>query len=989
MQLMAVRCWFADAQPVSPPATIRIGALLAYNSTIGKAVRPALELAVRDINNSSLLGDSQLVLHLGNSNCSAFQGAATASNLLKDEVVAILGPQTSVVSHFVSHMATVTQVPLVSFSATDPSLSEEQYFYFVRVTHSDDVQMQAIAGIIQHYGWREVTALYIDDDFGNNGINSLLDALQSMGPNTVRKSNLSPTITSEEISTLLTKLSEMESRVFVVHVEPKLGRELFIMAQRLQMMSQGYVWIVTEAMTSVMNDLSTDPKFSQALQGVIGTRSHIPGSSLLQDYKDRWVELHGNDSSVGPAQMNNVYAWYAYDAMWTVANGIRIFLDAGGATTFVDPPARPSDAGGESELASLKVFRDGKLLLDSILDQQFTGLTGPVQLDERNDLMGSSFDVVNMVGEGLRVVGYWSNATGCLPFAPALNTTSMLNENSSQSQLQTVIWPGGGVDVPKGWVVPKIGRPLVIGVPNRVGYKEFVESSVDSNNRTAFRGFCIDVFQQALSNLPYAVSYYFTSFGDGNSTPSYDALVDEIAEKKFDAVVGDVTITTKRSMSVDFTQPFTTSGLVVVVPVKQSNANYAWAFLRPFTPLMWLTTGAFFFFTGLVVWFLEHKKNRDFRGRPKKQVVTTLWFVFMTLFFSQNERVNSTLGRAVLVIWLFVVLIIISSYTASLTSFLTVQQLLPTIQGISSLVSSNVPIGYQTGSFVRDYLLQLNVAPDRLVALNTLDEYTAALTKGAGRGGVGAIVDELPYVQSFLSTECAFTIAGQEFTKSGWGFAFPKGSQLAIDFSTAILKLAENGELQRIHDLWVNTNTCSNRNVQTDSMELGVNTFWGLFLITGLASLFCCLVYWTRMIIRHRRVFRERKLDGSERQMSRLEASKSFMKSLVTFIEEEETPTKRIRSSQRRKKSKEWLSSPEQISPSSSMPNDSKRVSRSPERSNDGSVSKKLEIQSTMVVSENGTMPPEHNESPATDATRDIREEQDSPNYHQTVSQPT
>lgn len=87
------------------------------------------------------------------------------------------------------------------------------------------------------------------------------------------------------------------------------------------------------------------------------------------------------------------------------------------------------------------------------------------------------------------------------------------------------------MDVPKGWVVPKIGRPLVIGVPNRVGYKEFVESSVDSNNRTAFRGFCIDVFQQALSNLPYAVSYYFTSFGDGNSTPSYDALVDEIAEK--------------------------------------------------------------------------------------------------------------------------------------------------------------------------------------------------------------------------------------------------------------------------------------------------------------------------------------------------------------------------------------------------------------------------------------------------------------------------
>lgn len=131
---------------------------------------------------------------------------------------------------------------------------------------------------------------------------------------------------------------------------------------------------------------------------------------------------------------------------------------------------------------------------------------------------------------------------------------------------------------------------------------------------------------------------------------------------------------------------------------------------------------------------------------------------------------NSTLGRAVLVIWLFVVLIIISSYTASLTSILTVQQLMPTIQGISTLLSSNVPIGYQTGSFVREYLMQLNVAQSRLVALDTMVDYAAALSKGPYQGGVGAIVDELPYVQLFLSSECDFTIAGQEFTKSGWGF---------------------------------------------------------------------------------------------------------------------------------------------------------------------------------------------------------------------------
>lgn len=93
----------------------------------------------------------------------------------------------------------------------------------------------------------------------------------------------------------------------------------------------------------------------------------------------------------------------------------------------------------------------------------------------------------------------------------------------------------------------------------------------------------------------------------------------------YDAVVGDVTITTKRMQKVDFTQPYTESGLVVVVPIKDTHSSYAWAFLRPFNPAMWLTTLAFFVFTGVVVWLLEHKKNRDFRGQPKKQIVTVLW----------------------------------------------------------------------------------------------------------------------------------------------------------------------------------------------------------------------------------------------------------------------------------------------------------------------------------------------------------------------------
>lgn len=113
------------------------------------------------------------------------------------------------------------------------------------------------------------------------------------------------------------------------------------------------------------------------------------------------------------------------------------------------------------------------------------------------------------------------------------------------------------------------------------------------------------------------------------------------------------------------------------------------------------------------------------------------------------------------------VLIITSSYSASLTSILTVQQLSTTITGIDSLITRNDPIGFQVGSFAQNYLIEeLNIAKSRLIALGSPEEYAHALDSGK----VAAVVDEQPYVDLFLSKYCRFQIAGDEFTRKGWGF---------------------------------------------------------------------------------------------------------------------------------------------------------------------------------------------------------------------------
>ncbi|KAF5949305.1 hypothetical protein HYC85_011298 [Camellia sinensis] len=84
----------------------------------------------------------------------------------------------------------------------------------------------------------------------------------------------------------------------------------------------------------------------------------------------------------------------------------------------------------------------------------------------------------------------------------------------------------------------------------------------------------------------------------------------------------------------------------------------------------------------------------------------------------EGENIVSTLGCLVLILWLFVVLIINSSYTASLTSILTVQQLMSNIQGINSLISSTNSIGVQDESFACNYLIEeLNIAESRIKTL--------------------------------------------------------------------------------------------------------------------------------------------------------------------------------------------------------------------------------------------------------------------------------
>ncbi|KAL0306934.1 UNVERIFIED_CONTAM: Glutamate receptor 3.4 [Sesamum radiatum] len=621
------------------------------------------------------------------------------------------------------------------------------------------------------------------------------DALAAKRAKISHKAAFSPGASTSDISSLLAGVDLLESRVIVVHVNPDSGLNIFSAANKLGMMSR--LCLDCDRLASFVLDSSKtiDPHTLAVIQGVLALRHHTPDSDLKTWFTSRWGSFMNNETP-----MFNSYALYAYDSVWLLARALDAHFKGGGTISFSDDPRLQERKGSALDFTSLRVFNQGPKLLETLISTNFTGLTGQVQFVSEKNLIHPAFDVLNIGGSGPRRLGYWSNYSGAKGYC---------------------------IDVFEAAVSYCLIRSAPIYLIWRWSKEPFVQQSCERRSAKWF------TFEPLTVPMPQRSNSVTKRRGLTSTLETcrqhLEAIFVIFAAFKYDAAVGDVTITTNRTKIVDFTQPYMESGLVVVAPVRHIKSS-AWAFLKPFTWQMWGVTGVFFLFVGAVVWILEHRMNTEFRGPPRQQLVTVFWFSFSTMFFSH-------------------MLIINSSYTASLTSILTVQQLSSRIKGIDTLISSSDPIGIQDGSFAYNYLInELNIAESRLRVLKTEEEYVTALQQGPNHGGVAAIVDELPYVELFLSdAKCMFSTVGREFTKSGWGFAFQRDSPLAVDLSTAILQLSENGELQRIHNKWLSRVDCSAETNPIDENRLSLKSFWGLFLICGIACFAALTVFFCRV----------------------------------------------------------------------------------------------------------------------------------------------
>ncbi|KAJ6295296.1 hypothetical protein OIU78_023338 [Salix suchowensis] len=671
----------------------------------------------------------------------------------------------------------------------------------------------------------------MDNEYGEGIIPYLTDALQAVNARVPYRSVISPSATDDRIVVELYKLMGMQTRVFIVHMYGSLGTRIFAKAKEIGMMSKGYVWIMTDGLTADLLS-SPNPSVTGTMQGVLGVKSYVPSTKELQDFRVRWKRKFQQDNPYIIDAELNIYGLRGYDA----ATALALAVEKTGTTNFGFLKANGSSTSS-TDLASLGASFNGPSLLQALSNTSFKGLTGNYHFVD-GQLQSPAFQIVNVNGNGGREIGFWTPKKGLVKqLVPSngMNSTSV-------SGISTVIFPGDTTDAPKGWGIPTKEKKLRIGVPVKPSFKQFVDvRNNPSSNTTKITGFCIDVFDTAVKALPYDLPYEYVPFAkpDGEPAGTYNDLVNQVYLKNFDAVVGDITILYSRSLFVDYTLPYIESSVSVVVPTEGHNIESAWFFLKPWTWDLWVSTLIFFVFIGFVVWVLEHRINGDFRGPASNQAGTIFWFSFSTMVFSQRERVVSNLSRVVVIIWCFAVLILTQSYAASLSSLLTIQQL--KVADVNELIKKGEYVGYQS-DFIRRTLLDLGFDRSKILAYNSAEECHELLSKGSGNGGIAAAFEEEPYMKVFLSKYCPkYTIIDALFKTGGFGFVFPKGSPLVPEISIEILNIIEGDKMKEIQDKWFGKQTgCPNSGT---SNSLSIKTFWGLFLISGIAALLALIIF--------------------------------------------------------------------------------------------------------------------------------------------------
>ncbi len=358
--------------------SMRLGALLPLTGDLqdyGESSLNGIRLAVEEINAAGGVLGQPIVLRVADDQTSPQAGVDAAQRLVSvDRVHALVGALSSGVTIPVARTVSRThKIPQISGASTSPVITtlDDDDFLF-RTVPSDAYQGVALAHIAKETGYNRVGVLYVNNDYGRGLAEAFVNAFEPLGGSITQSVAYEPGQAAYRGE--LRRVARGGAEALVLIGYPENGQ--IIVRQALE---GGFFkrFVFTDGLRSPELMTAIGPEY---MNGTVGSspqaRDDTPGA---QHFRKAYEAAFGEM----PPQP---FMDSAYDAVYLLALAAQ---KAGSLDGVAIRDALRSVANPPGEVINPGEFAKAIELLKAGRDIQYTGASGPVDLDENGDVPGT------------------------------------------------------------------------------------------------------------------------------------------------------------------------------------------------------------------------------------------------------------------------------------------------------------------------------------------------------------------------------------------------------------------------------------------------------------------------------------------------------------------------------------------------------------------------------------------------------------------------
>ncbi|CAF0746219.1 unnamed protein product [Adineta steineri] len=266
--------------------------------------------------------------------------------------------------------------------------------------------------------------------------------------------------------------------------------------------------------------------------------------------------------------------------------------------------------------------------------------------------------------------------------------------------------------------------------------------------------------------------------------------------------------------------------------------------------------------------FNSVKKRKIKKNDEINEESIHLFGISNALFFSfasfMRQSINlvpkSFSGRIAAISWWYFSLIFVSSYTANLVAFLTVEKLVTPIESVEDLAKQQeIKYGSLLNGTTSAFFEKSNVTvfqhmwimmqrSSSEVFVTTNDEGVAKVRSSKGRYAFFIESTKNEYVNERLP--CDTMKVGSDLDSKGYGIATRLGSDLTEAIDIIISNLRESGFLDKLKQRWwYERSECSQSSKDKRFSELSLSSVTGLFYIFLFGIILSCVIAFTEFLI--------------------------------------------------------------------------------------------------------------------------------------------